>query len=154
MRCCTLIWPADTDGLHPTRPAKRPPARPDPEWHSYFEALLVVDAEPVWADTANVVVVGFGAAGGGANAVSGGVLNAGNKRYQKEAGFDDTPEAMFNYLKVETQGVVKGSTLRKFCEDSAANLEWVAEQCATYSSAVHKKKTVYPRGQISLLRQE
>jgi 3-oxo-5alpha-steroid 4-dehydrogenase len=138
----------------------------DPGWLSYIEAPLVVDAEPVWADSADVVVVGFGAAGastalqareagadvlivdrftgGGATAASGGVLYAGNTRYQKEAGFDDSPEAMFNYLKVETQGVVKDSTLRKFCEDSAANLEWVAQQGATYSSALYKEKTVYP----------
>jgi len=141
----------------------------DPGWFSYVEAPLVVaDAAAVkWGDTADVVVVGFGAAGasaaiqaredgadvlvidrfagGGATAVSGGVLYAGGgTRYQREAGFDDTVEDMFNYLKVETQGVVRDSTLRKFCEDSIANLAWVESQGAKYDSALYKEKTVYP----------
>ena len=138
----------------------------DPGWLSYVEAPLVVDTEPLWGDSADVVVVGFGAAGastalqareagadvlivdrftgGGATAASGGVLYAANTPYQKEAGFDDTAEAMFNYLKVEVQGVVKDSTLRKFCDESAANLEWVHQQGANYSSSFYKEKTVYP----------
>lgn len=141
----------------------------DPGWYSYIEAPLVADdaAALRWADTADVVVVGFGAAGasaalqareagadvlvidrftgGGATQVSGGVLYAGGgTRFQKEAGYDDTVDDMFNYLKVETQGVVQDSTLRKFCEDSVANLEWVAAQGASYSSALYEEKTVYP----------
>jgi 3-oxo-5alpha-steroid 4-dehydrogenase len=141
----------------------------NPGWLSYVEAPLVVAeaGQLSWADTADVVVVGFGGAGacaalqareagadvlvidrftgGGATAVSGGVLYAGGgTRFQKEAGFDDTVADMFNYLKVETQGVVRDSTLRRFCENSAANLAWVEAQGATYSSAFYKEKTVYP----------
>jgi 3-oxo-5alpha-steroid 4-dehydrogenase len=141
----------------------------DPGWLSYIQAPIVTEnpASLDWADTADVVVVGFGAAGacaalqareagadvlvidrfagGGATAVSGGVLYAGGgTRYQREAGFDDTVEDMFNYLKVETQGVVRDTTLLKFCQDSVANLEWLERQGATYSSALCEEKTVYP----------
>jgi 3-oxo-5alpha-steroid 4-dehydrogenase len=141
----------------------------DPGWFSYVEPPLVIadSAAVKWADSADVVVVGFGAAGasaalqareigadvlvvdrfggGGATAVSGGVLYAGGGTpYQIEAGFNDTVEDMFNYLKVETQGVIKDSTLRRFCEDSVANLEWVHQHGAQYSSALCKDKTVYP----------
>jgi 3-oxo-5alpha-steroid 4-dehydrogenase len=141
----------------------------DSGWHSYIEAPLVIAGPDAvqWADQADVVVVGFGAAGasaaieardngadvlaidrfggGGATAVSGGVLYAGGgTRYQREAGFDDTVEDMFNYLKVETQGVITDKTLRRFCAESVANLAWVERQGATYSSALYEEKTVYP----------
>ena len=37
---------------------------------------------------------------------------------QVEAGVEDTPEAMFDYLKLETQGVVSDETLKRFCQTS------------------------------------
>ena len=75
-----------------------------------------------WDGEADVIVVGFGAAGasaaleaaedgatalvldrfhgGGATAASGAVVYAGGGTpYQKQAGFDDTPEEMYRYLK-------------------------------------------------------
>lgn len=111
-----------------------------------------------WDDQADVVVVGFGAAGscaaleahesgadvilvdkfegGGTTALSGGVIYAGATRFQKEAGFEDTPEEMFKYLSMEVGDIVGKETLRSFCESSAANLEWLIEHGATYGSRV------------------
>src|SRR3979490_1897584 len=89
----------------------------------------------------DVVVVGFGAAGacaaiaaaesgarvlvvdrsvgGGATALSGGVVySGGGTRYQRAAGFDDTPDNMFNYLRQEVDGAVDDETLRRFCAES------------------------------------
>ena len=43
----------------------------------------------------------------------------------KQAGFNDTPEAMFDYLKHETQGVISDDTLKRFCDNSVANLQWL-----------------------------
>ena len=86
-------------------------------------ALEVDDASAVdWSDSADVVVVGWGAAGacaaiearsagasvlvidrfegGGASALSGGVVYAGGGTpYLQQAGFKDTPEAMADYLR-------------------------------------------------------
>ena len=113
-----------------------------PEGESAQDTLVV------WDDEADIVVLGFGGAGacaaieatdvgsdvmiverfsgGGATNASGGVVyTGGGTRYQKEAGFDDTPENMFNYLKHEVKGVVKDSTLKTFCEQSADNLAWL-----------------------------
>ena len=97
-----------------------------------------------WSDAADVVVVGFGGAGvaaalqaiesgasvlaidrfegGGATAYSGGVIYAGGTRYQRQSGFDDTPEEMFKYLQAEGSAVGP-ETLRRFCEGSNADLE-------------------------------
>lgn len=131
-------------------------------------ALEVVDAAEVqWSDSADVVVVGWGAAGacaaiearaagasvivldrfggGGASTLSGGVVYAGGgTKQQREAGFTDTPEAMAEYLGHEVQGVVSDDTLQRFCRDSVANLEWLEAQGVRFGSAMPAQKTSYP----------
>ncbi len=131
-------------------------------------ALEVDDAAAVaWSDSADVIVVGWGAAGacaaiearaagasvlvidrfegGGASALSGGVVYAGGGTpYQRQAGFDDTPEAMADYLRHEVNGVVCDATLKKFCDDSASNLAWLEAQGARFSATMPDHKTSYP----------
>ncbi len=127
------------------------------------EAASEVD----WADEADVVVVGWGAAGacaaiearshgasvlvidrfegGGASALSGGVVYAGGGTpYQRQAGFEDAPDAMFDYLRREVHGVVSDPTLRRFCDESAANLQWLEEQGARFGATMPPTKTSYP----------
>lgn len=117
--------------------------------------------------TADVVVVGFGAAGacaaieaaaagasvvvldrfagGGATALSGGVVYAGGgTRQQVEAGVGDSADAMFAYLKHEVRDAVSEATLRRFCEDSAKSLAWLEDQGVPFSSALCPFKTSYP----------
>ena len=102
-----------------------------PLWASPVEAPLVVESAQAqaWDDAADLVVVGLGGAGvaaaleaaeqgasvlafdryegGGSSAANGGVYYAGGgTRIQREAGVTDTPEEMFKYLSLETQGVV------------------------------------------------
>lgn len=141
----------------------------DPSWHSVIEAPHVVDdeAEINWDNDTDLVVVGWGAAGaatalearegglqvialdraegGGATALSGGVIYAGGgTSTQKEVGEEDTPRAMFDYLKLETQGVVKDETLMKFCEDGPETIDWLKSHGVRFSGPVWKKKTSYP----------
>lgn len=130
--------------------------------------LQVQSADDIqWADSADVVVVGWGSAGasaaieartqgadvlvidrfsgGGASVLSGGVVYAGGgTRYQKEAGFEDSPEAMTAYLKHEVNGVVSDETLARFCQDSVENLNWLEKQGATFASTMPAYKTSYP----------
>ena len=98
---------------------------------------------------ADVVVVGFGGAGacaalearaegaevvvldrfsgGGATAISGGVVSAGGgTSIQHGAGVEDDPSSMLAYLRAEVQGVVSEETLRDFCDRSVENLDWLA----------------------------
>jgi len=120
-----------------------------------------------WDDEADIVVVGFGGAGacaaieaadggadvmiverfggGGATNGSGGVVyTGGGTRYQREAGFDDTPENMFNYLKHEVKGVVKDSALKAFCEQSVDNLAWLENHGVPFEASFCPFKTSYP----------
>ncbi|BCN57573.1 FAD-binding protein [Rhodococcus hoagii] len=126
-----------------------------------------------WDGEADVVVVGFGAAGasaaieaadlgadvlvverfqgGGATAISGGIYYAGGgTAQQKEAGFDDTPSAMFDYLKLETAGVVSDELLEDFCERSVENLQWLERLGVPFEGSMAPRKTSYPTNEYYL----
>lgn len=122
-------------------------------------------AEMDWDEEADVVVVGFGGAGaavsiealdlganviaidrfagGGATNVSGGVTYAGGTRFQKEAGYEDDAGNMYAYLSQE-DSAVKPETLRRFCEGSNGDLEWLAANGVPFSSTLYPEKTTYP----------
>lgn len=120
-----------------------------------------------WDEVADVVVVGFGAAGacaaieaaesgagvlvldrfagGGATAISGGVVYAGGgTRQQREAGVTDTPQAMADYLTLEVGEAVSTATLRRFCAQSAGMLDWLAERGVPFDASRCPYKTSYP----------
>ena len=133
------------------------------------DAPLRVDRDGAfrWDDECDVLVVGFGAAGaaaaieaanagasvmvsdrfdgGGASAKSGGVVYCGGgTRHQKAAGYNDTPAAMFDYLRKEVSDAVSPDTLRDFCDHSVEMLEWLEAQGVEFDSAVPPRKTSYP----------
>ncbi|WP_213308455.1 FAD-binding protein [Paraburkholderia sacchari] len=149
--------------------ATREGTREKPGTATPIEAEYLVDdpSEIAWSDAADVIVVGWGAAGacaaiearaqgasvividrfegGGASALSGGVVYAGGGTpYQQQAGYRDTPEAMYEYLRREVNGVVSDETLMRFCRDSAANLAWLEEQGARFGATMPEYKTSYP----------
>jgi 3-oxo-5alpha-steroid 4-dehydrogenase len=82
--------------------------------------------------------------GGGATSVSGGVYYGGGTKVQKKLGIEDSAEELYKYLKLETQGVVKDETLRRFCRDNSNNLDWLTGHGAKFDGPVYEKKTVYP----------
>ncbi|MGJ8669211.1 MAG: FAD-binding protein [Oceanococcus sp.] len=137
-------------------------------------ALSVLDADQLnWGISTDVLVIGFGAAGaaaslsareqgrevvildrfdlGGATARSGGVVYAGGgTAQQRKAGIDDTPEAMFEYLRREVGGAVSDEALRRFCNDSRGLIEWLESLGAQFDAAPNPPKTSYPRDGVYL----
>ncbi len=126
-----------------------------------------------WDQETDVIVVGFGGtgacaaiegvdngaqvlaverfSGGGTTRMSGGVTYlGGGTKYQKEAGFDDTPENMYNYVKQEAKDVVSEKTLKEFCEQSSKTCEWLEEQGVPFNAAFCPFKTSYPPEQYFL----
>ena len=120
-----------------------------------------------WDLEADVIVIGFGAAGacaaleaasagaevividrfrgGGATALSGGIVYAGGGTIQQlQAGVQDTPEAMFAYLSQEVGDAVSPITLRDFCEGSAEMLAWLASKGVQFEGSLCSDKTSYP----------
>ena len=123
--------------------------------------------EPSWDAEADVVVVGFGAAGacaaieaadagaevlvldrfngGGATAISGGIVYAGGgTRHQRAAGVEDTPDQMRAYLRLETAGAVSEETLRSFCDGSVGMLSWLEGHGVPFEGSLAPYKTSYP----------
>lgn len=140
-----------------------------PQWHSFVEpAAPLEDINAVeWDDAADLVVVGYGGAGiaaalqaaeegaevlaldiyagGGSTAMNGGIIYAGGgTSVQCEAGVEDTPEEMFKYLQLETKGVIKDETLRRFCDGSPAMIDWLKANGVKFDSTFYAKKTSYP----------
>lgn len=137
-------------------------------------ALRVNSADQLpWDERCDLLVVGFGGAGacaaieatnrglavlavdrfsgGGATALSGGVVYAGGGTpYQRQAGYDDTSQAMFDYLRQEVGDAVSPETLRDFCEGSTAQLAWLERQGAAFEASVPPHKTSYPSDQYYL----
>ncbi len=120
-----------------------------------------------WDIEADVIVVGFGAAGacaaleaaqagrdvvvldrfhgGGATALSGGVVYAGGGTpQQRDAGVPDSPEAMFAYLSAEVGDAVSAATLRAFCDGSPAMLAWLESHGVPFEGSLCPDKTSYP----------
>lgn len=120
-----------------------------------------------WTEEADVVIVGFGGAGacaalearangasvfaldrfqgGGATAISGGVVYAGGGTpIQAEAGVEDSVDDMFAYLKAETGDVVREDTLRRFCESSVEQLAWLRGHGVPFEASLCPVKTSYP----------
>ena len=133
-----------------------------------IEPPLVLDApeKAQWHDTADVVVVGFGGAGacasleargigadvlaidrfgaGGATAYSGGVFYAGETRFQKAVGIEDSKQEMYKYLEKELADVIRPDTLKRYCDNSADDLEWLAAFGVPLGGDVFLEKTGYP----------
>lgn len=147
----------------------------DPHWHSDIEVpMQVSSAQDIrWSNHADVIIIGLGGAGvaaglqslenglsviaidrfegGGATKASGGVIYAGGgTSTQKEANIEDTPENMFNYLKLETQNIVADETLRDFCQKSAPTIDWLKSHGVDLRGTLWPHKTSYPAPQYFL----
>ncbi|WP_407645447.1 FAD-binding protein [Amycolatopsis alkalitolerans] len=115
----------------------------------------------------DVIVIGFGAAGacaaieaadagasvlvldrfagGGASALSGGVVYAGGgTEHQRAAGVDDSVDAMYDYLRLEVGDAVSEETLRRFCEGSSDMIGWLEHNGVPFEGSLCPYKTSYP----------
>lgn len=120
-----------------------------------------------WDAEVDVIVVGFGAAGaaaaleaaqqgasvlvldrfhgGGATAASGAIIYAGGGTpYQKAAGFEDTPDEMYKYLKQEVGDAISDETLRRFCQESPGMITWLEKAGVPFEASLCPFKTSYP----------
>ena len=99
---------------------------------------------------ADVVIAGAGAAGlaagieasqagakviilekqgvtGGATTRSGGLLAAGTE-WQKQQGYEDTPQQMFDYMKtMDGADQLNEEMVKAFCDDSVENMTWLED---------------------------
>jgi 3-oxo-5alpha-steroid 4-dehydrogenase len=122
-----------------------------------------------WDDSADTVVVGLGAAGacaaieaaqrgasvlaldrlvgGGDTAFSGGAVYAGGgggTDAQRAAGFTDSVDNMYAYLRLEVDGAVDDATLRRFCEGSRGDVRWLEGHGVRFGTKFWPDKTPFP----------
>ena len=125
------------------------------------------------SESTDVVVVGFGAAGvcaaiaarergadvvavdrangGGATALSGGIVYAGaGTRMQESAGVSDSFEQMLAYLRLEVGDAVSQETLEKFVRDSPDMIEWLIGYGVPFDSTLCPYKTSFPNNRYYL----
>lgn len=89
--------------------------------------------------------------GGGTSGISGGVVYAGGgTSTQREAGVEDSIDNMYRYLKQEVGDVVSDATIRRFCEESPASIEWLKDKGVIFVGTVCPYKTSYPNDQFYL----
>lgn len=164
----TAFYPPNPWGLRAPAPMPVSPGAIT-DWGLAIDAPLQI-ADPdahAWQGEADMIVVGLGGAGvaaalegleqglsvialdlyegGGSTAANGGVYYAGGgTSVQKEAGVEDDPQRMEDYLRFEVGDIVAPETLRDFCETSADTLEWLRRHGAPFSATLYKKKTSYP----------
>lgn len=132
-------------------------------------AIVVEDPDGAsWDADCDVLVVGVGMAGvcaalrtsedsslsviaidrgegGGASKLSGGVVYmGGGTRAQKEAGIEDTPENMADYLAFETGNIVRFDTVQRFARASTQFQDWLERYGARFGGPATNDKTSYP----------
>lgn len=118
-----------------------------------------------WHDTADVVVIGYGIAGacaalearragadvlvlerasggGGASALSAGIFYfGGGTEVQRAAGYDDTPQAMFDFLMASTDAP-DARLVRDYCDNSVAQFAWLEAQGVPFNRGYYQGKAV------------
>jgi len=128
---------------------------------------------PQWDATADLIVVGTGAAGtaaaiearragadvmllekfhvpGGSSSLSGGVCYmGGGTPLQKLLGFSDTTEAMYDYMMAASGLHAQQEKIQHYCEGSLEQFQWMVDNGIVYSHEFSEEKEL-TRGSASL----
>ena len=126
-----------------------------------------------FTESADVVVVGFGAAGtcaaitarehgadvvaldrangGGSTALSGGIIYAGGSTsVQQQAAVEDSAEQMLTYLRLEVGDAVSQQTLESFVAGSPDMIRWLSDYGVPFDATLCPYKTSYPNNRYYL----
>lgn len=130
---------------------------------------------PTWDVDADVLVVGGGAAGlcaaveareagaevilleraggvGGATSMAGGVIYlGGGTALQKQCGFEDTPEAMFDFLRAALGPGADEERLRVYCEGSVEHYDWLVRQGVPFKPTLFAGERTHPDNDDGLM---
>lgn len=126
---------------------------PDAEsWDAFCDVLVVgvgmagVCAALRASEDRNLSVIAIDRGeGGGASKLSGGVVYmGGGTKAQKEAGIEDTPENMAEYLAFETGNIVRFDTVQRFARASTHFQDWLEKYGARFGGPATDEKTSYP----------
>ena len=121
-----------------------------------------------WDIETDVVVIGFGGAGGcaaiaaadagadvtlfelasasgGSTALSSAEIymgGSGGTRVQKACGFEDSTEDMFTYMMMCAGPQADEAKIRNYCENSAAHFDWLVELGVPFKDSFHQERAI------------
>lgn len=94
---------------------------------------------------ASVIVFEKASVAGGNTSHSGGVVYlGGGTSIQKANGFEDTPENMYDYLKLQMGPTTDLERLRYYCDHSVEHFEWMVDAGIPFGEDYFKGKIVQP----------
>jgi succinate dehydrogenase/fumarate reductase flavoprotein subunit len=95
---------------------------------------------------AEVLVVERTSAGGGASALSGGLIYmGGGTPVQKAAGFEDSEENMFEFLMAVSSPGADEEKIRAYCEGSVEHFHWFEKQGVPFKRSFYDEPGLEPR---------
>ncbi len=94
---------------------------------------------------AEVCLFEVSAASGGATALSSAEVymgGGGGTRVQRACGYDDTTEAMFDYMMASQGELADEQRIRMYCDGSLEHFEWLVKQGAKYKNSEYKERAI------------
>ena len=83
---------------------------------------------------------------GGSSRLSTGVVMGAGTRFQKERGYDDDPETLYEHYMNLNQWMVQPSVARRLCYESGTTVEWLADNGVEFVDLIHSGMEDAPRG--------
>ena len=136
------------------------------ELHSHSQSPITATAVAQWHEQYDVIIAGFGGAGacaaiaaadagssvlicdvasdsGGSTALSSAELYlGGGTRVQKACDYNDSVEAMYDYLMVSNGPEADSAKIRAYCEDSADHFNWLVDLGVPFNDSEFKARAI------------
>ena len=103
---------------------------------------------------AEVILFELASDGGGSTALSSGEVYLGGNGgtpIQNDCGFEDSTEDMYNYLMKSFGARADENKIRDYVEGSVKHFHWLADKGVPFKSSFHKRRTIVPLSDDSLL---
>jgi fumarate reductase flavoprotein subunit len=95
-----------------------------------------------------VVVLEKGKEMGGGATTGAGVIAASGTRWQRDAGVDDTPDALLADLRAVTNHHVEADVARAVVDEGAGIVEWLADRCSATVTLTRQPTGVHSRHRL------
>lgn len=117
--------------------------------HSYDVAVIGYGGAGACAaiaahdEGASVAIFDLASAPGGSTALSSAELYlGGGTRVQKACGYDDTPQAMYDYLVASNGPQADSGKIRAYCDGSAAHFDWLVSLGVPFKDSEYKQRAI------------
>lgn len=133
-----------------TEPHKPMPAAEVAEWHGQYDVIVVgfggagACAAIAAADSGcSVLICDVASASGGSTALSSAELYLGaGTRVQKACGYNDSVEAMYEYLMASNGSQADPKKIRAYCEGSVEHFNWLVDLGVPFNDTEYKARAI------------